>query len=399
MKVFCVFMLCLLLIISSDIHAKERRKPKRNKVHRHLWGIKPTTCCACGSATYRLKFLGKWTNTRHPKHHPGRFAYFSSLIGASHANDFVLWRIGHLASSGIRKMSEFGSYADLQREIRLNGARIKSSIQTLPIPSCCKSGKTSFKTDRYRHLFSAMSRLTPSPDWNVGVDSLDLCDHENCKWKKKIELDLQPWDAGTDSGITYMAPNQETTPAELIHYITQRKDLHSRSSFYTKGGKVPPLAKMVLRLVDTEGKCTKESQTSPTPSLKVGISPGSCDVSVWTTWTSCSVSCGLGTRVRGRVMMNSGSKQLCPRLQEITSCNMGKCGRAGPRKMSIDCRMSKWSSWTACSVKCGRGKMVKTRSIVQFPRYNGKACRPTARFKNCYIPCPRGNYFDIRPVF
>ena len=67
---------------------------------------------------------GKWTRTRHPKHFPGRLAYFSSLIGASHSNEFVLWRIGQLASSGIRKMSEYGSQLELEEEIALKEAQL-----------------------------------------------------------------------------------------------------------------------------------------------------------------------------------------------------------------------------------------------------------------------------------
>ena len=159
----------------------------------------------------------------------------------------MLWRIGHLASSGIRKMSEYGSHAELEQEIALNGERIKrlvkkqkwlwctfvnkhgyfyniatlilrysrtvsldetsfayckmdacicSTVHSKRIASCCGSRRASFHVDKYKHLFSAMSRISPSPDWNVGVDSLDLCDHATCSWKKKIELDLEPWDAG-----------------------------------------------------------------------------------------------------------------------------------------------------------------------------------------------------------
>eukprot|EP00112_Aurelia_sp_Birch-Aquarium-sp1_P015184 Seg3345.1 transcript_id=Seg3345.1/GoldUCD/mRNA.D3Y31 product=Spondin-1 protein_id=Seg3345.1/GoldUCD/D3Y31 len=348
-------------------------------------GAKKTTCCACGTATYRLKFMGKWTRTRHPKHHPGRLAYFSSLIGASHANDFVLWRIGHYASSGIRKMSEYGSHADLVQEIALNGARIRSKIQTKPVDSCCGSARASFKVDKYRHLFSAMSRVSPSPDWNVGVDSLDLCDHSKCVWKKKIEVNLEPWDAGTDSGITFVSPNRETIPQELIHYITKRRNLHAGSSLHMGANKVPALAKVILHLARTEGQCSQDSTAVP----KVGRAPGTCHVSGWTAWTPCSTTCGMGTRNRGRVILNSGSPQLCPQLKETSNCNLGRCGKGGPRRRPIDCQVSKWTSWTSCSVTCGMGKIVKTRNVLQFPARGGKPCRRLTRIKTCVKdPCP-----------
>lgn len=30
----------------------------------------------------------------------------------------------------------------------------------------------------------------------------------NCTWADHMEIDLYPWDAGTDSGITYMVGNK-----------------------------------------------------------------------------------------------------------------------------------------------------------------------------------------------
>lgn len=45
--------------------------------------------------------------------------------------------------------------------------------------------------------------LGPSPDWVVGVNGLNLC-LKNCTWIEKLNVDLYPYDSGTDSGITYM---------------------------------------------------------------------------------------------------------------------------------------------------------------------------------------------------
>ncbi|XP_065053375.1 spondin-1-like [Rhopilema esculentum] len=344
------------------------------------------TCCACGMATYRLKFMGKWTRTRHPKHFPGRLAYFSSLIGASHSNEFVLWRIGQLASSGIRKMSEYGSQLELEQEIALKEAQLISKVVTKPVASCCESARATFKVNKYKPLFSAMSRVSPSPDWNVGVDSLDLCDHKKCSWRKKIELDLDPWDAGTDSGITFTSPNHESRPSEQIHYIGKRKDLHSESSLNLGGNKAPSLAKIILHLVKIDGKCSGHLNEVNIP--KVGRAPGTCHVSIWTSWTRCSVSCGFGTRVRGRVILNSGSPQLCPPLKETIACNMGNCKKVGQRRSGNDCQVSKWGTWTKCSATCGKGIKVKTRNVIQMPGRGGKACPKLFRRKRCQLrPC------------
>lgn len=50
---------------------------------------------------------------------------------------------------------------------------------------------------------SFVSMIDPSPDWFVGVSRLELC-LENGSWVESKVLDLFPWDAGTDSGPTYI---------------------------------------------------------------------------------------------------------------------------------------------------------------------------------------------------
>lgn len=59
-----------------------------------------------------------------------------------------------------------------------------------------------FSVDRTRHLMSFLTMLGPSPDWNVGLSAEDLCTKE-CGWVQKVVQDLIPWDAGTDSGVSY----------------------------------------------------------------------------------------------------------------------------------------------------------------------------------------------------
>jgi hypothetical protein len=47
----------------------------------------------------------------------------------------------------------------------------------------------------------------PTPDWIVGVSGLNLCNRD-CTWAEQKVVDLYPWDAGTDSGISYMASTE-----------------------------------------------------------------------------------------------------------------------------------------------------------------------------------------------
>lgn len=44
--------------------------------------------------------------------------------------------------------------------------------------------------------------LGPSPDWLSGLTKLNLC-LPNCTWTDGYMEDLYPFDAGTDSGLSY----------------------------------------------------------------------------------------------------------------------------------------------------------------------------------------------------
>lgn len=68
---------------------------------------------------------------------------------------------------------------------------------------------------------SFIVRIVPSPDWFVGIDSLNLCEGDH--WIENISLDLYPYDAGTDSGFTFSSPNFETIPQDKITQVMVMK--------------------------------------------------------------------------------------------------------------------------------------------------------------------------------
>lgn len=72
------------------------------------------------------------------------------------------------------------------------------------------NGKTFavFRVDRKHHVMSALSMLGPSPDWLVGVSSLELC-LKNCSWLASKTINLYPWDAGTSDGLSYVVVSRQ----------------------------------------------------------------------------------------------------------------------------------------------------------------------------------------------
>lgn len=77
---------------------------------------------------------------------------------------------------------------------------------------------------------SIITRITPSPDWFVGVDSLDLCIGN--KWLDTVSLDLEPTDGGTDNGYTFTSPKWATDPRSRISLIRSRFPDHPANSFF-----------------------------------------------------------------------------------------------------------------------------------------------------------------------
>lgn len=80
---------------------------------------------------------------------------------------------------------------------------LNALAKNLSVSICRRAAPSAeFSVDRHRHLMSFLTMLGPSPDWNVGLSAEDLCT-KDCGWVQKVVQDLIPWDAGTDSGVTY----------------------------------------------------------------------------------------------------------------------------------------------------------------------------------------------------
>jgi len=132
------------------------------------------------------------------------------------------------------------------------------------------NGKTFavFRVDSKHHLMSLLSMLGPSPDWIVGVSALELC-LKNCSWITEKVMNLYLWDAGTDDGITYLAPNHPTIPQERIKRITSTNPNHAESPFYDQtGARMKPIAKLtVSRQRIYEKACGEDADGNKIPPI------------------------------------------------------------------------------------------------------------------------------------
>lgn len=105
--------------------------------------------------------------------------------------------------------------------------------------------------------------MGPSPDWVAGVSKLNLCQRD-CTWIKGMTIDLYPWDAGTDNGLSYMSHNSETRPREYMKPITTMYPEDPRSPFYDPSGKpMLPVARLYLDRVETKKKSCDDPNDEP----------------------------------------------------------------------------------------------------------------------------------------
>ena len=67
-------------------------------------------------------------------------------------------------------------------------------------------------------LVTLVTMIAPSPDWFVGVSGLSLLDSGGA-WLSSHEVDLHPWDAGTENGDGFSLSNPATSPRGVITSI------------------------------------------------------------------------------------------------------------------------------------------------------------------------------------
>lgn len=102
----------------------------------------------------------------------------------------------------------------------------------------------------------------------------------------------------------------------------------------------------------------------------------------WNEWSSCSTSCGWGSRSQSPVITREASNggMPCP-LQKEQPCFLEQC--------PVDCSFT-LEPWTECSATCGGGIQTQAASILVSASDGGKAC-PEQVSRECNIvQCAHG---------
>lgn len=254
------------------------------------------------------------------------------------------------------------------------------------------TGKTFavFRVDSKHHLVSLVSMIYPSPDWFVGVSGLELC-LGNGSWVEQKVLNLFPYDAGTDSGPTYISPDQPTIPKEAIRKIKTNQPNDPRSPFHDLDNKeMKPLARLYLsRQRLYEKNCD---------ALAAQDGQNDCAVGKWTDWAKCDNPCGKGRRSRQRYYINppvAYQKGCKKKLTDHEECHGTRenCDeepleedQSARRSFDPECALTGWSEYSECSNDCGRGFRSRTRRYRI--RKNHKKCQKNNPMElEHFLPC------------
>nr|XP_039254629.1 spondin-1-like [Styela clava] len=348
-------------------------------------------CCSCGSAQYRMTFYGLWSPQTHPKDYPGYSTHWSNVIGASHNDRYTIWDYGQYATDGVKKVAEWGWPNAVENEIRAQGDSVISVIKTraqwpaFQPRNIREPPSAMFDVDASRHLVSLLTMLGPSPDWNVGITKESMCTSQ-CGWINTKSYDLTPWDAGTDSGVSYLSPNSPTNPQDRIRALTSSDD--TESPFYDPLGRpIEPVARVVLERISISGDQCGPSPVSNSAPRSTGIdilsSPSvieppltSCLYGEWSEWSQCGVTCGWGIKMRTKSLINKllPSASCKPSITEKEICKGAAfCDNEDD---STVCLYSEWTKWSDCTAPCGSDALRFRTRELQWP----------SEPKNCHEP-------------
>uniref|UniRef100_A0A9J7XW82 Adhesion G protein-coupled receptor B3 n=1 Tax=Cyprinus carpio carpio TaxID=630221 RepID=A0A9J7XW82_CYPCA len=147
------------------------------------------------------------------------------------------------------------------------------------------------------------------------------------------------------------------------------------------------LSNVVLPLnPQTEGCLTPQVRSAQVCNLSAEVrrpsKEGDPGAEEWSQWSSCSVTCGQGSQVRTRTCVSPYGSHCSGPLRESRVCNnTAPCPVHGV--------WEEWSPWSLCSFTCGRGHRTRTRMCTP-PQHGGRACEgPETQSKLCNIAlCP-----------
>ncbi|XP_068236272.1 LOW QUALITY PROTEIN: spondin-2-like [Palaemon carinicauda] len=340
-----------------------------------------STCDPHVLTVYKVLVQTFWSRDVFPKQYPEWRppAQWSKVVGRSHDDSFHLYHVGQIASDGLKQFAELSQTDILDAQSQGEGGIFDEFIAP-PVTQGVGETQAQFFVDGNHTKVSMMSRVVPSPDWFIGVDSLELC--VDGTWLDSVALEVDPMDAGTDNGFTFTSPNWPTVPKKPVTRITSQSPDHPANSFYYPDrDQHPPLATFhIVKVKEYQLRHTFSGSFNQAPSQRYK-SDGRQDsdssgvlqdfeVSNSILETSSVVTTPAPKKKGNQAIMNDIVDKFKKYRKNRRGRKMGRRRSRAPR----DCRVSEWSEWSSCSKTCGIGEQIRTRTVVRHSRRGGRPC-------------------------
>lgn len=171
-----------------------------------------------GKIEYEVTFKGLWSTVSHPKDYPSN-SHFSPAVILAHKAGVNLFNVNTLATEGVKIMAETGATSVLKSELEKKVDKKEALAVFIGKGLSKGTSNASFSifVDKDFPLVSIVSMIAPSPDWFIAVRDVNL--FFNNKFVDELTVRAESYDAGTDSGSTFVSSNLVTTPTEKIIFL------------------------------------------------------------------------------------------------------------------------------------------------------------------------------------
>ena len=126
---------------------------------------------------------------------------------------------------------------------------------------------------------------------------------------------------------------------------------------------------------------------------QINACPVDCRWDNWGQWTTCSKTCGGGNRQRTRTIgqvAEHGGLACSGLSSEEQTCQTNGC--------PVSCIWGGWEQWSSCSRTCGGGTRQRTRTVQQAAQHGGPPClgqssqNENCQTNACPVHCRWGNW-------
>lgn len=133
-------------------------------------------CATDSLAVYKVTLEGHWNRELFPKHFPEHRppAHFSKSFGISHNASFNLFKIDQVASDGLKQFCETGTDTDEWENEEINSKLIFDEFTIPKLTDPMEKIESRLFVQSNSSLISLVTKLMPSPDWFIGIDSLQV---------------------------------------------------------------------------------------------------------------------------------------------------------------------------------------------------------------------------------